>query len=88
MPLAKASENAKTSFLSLLPLCAFTQFTHRASSQSTHHLVAEEHSSTLEHGSQRVFNDISEIIKKISTVILNLNTENGTLTHDNTYSFC
>jgi hypothetical protein len=51
-------------FAGLLPLCAFTQFTHRASSQSTHHLVAEEHSSTLEHGSQRAFSDISEIIKK------------------------
>jgi hypothetical protein len=50
----------------LLPLWAFKQFTQRASSQSTHHLVAGEFSSILVHGSQLVFEDIPKVIN-IST---------------------
>jgi hypothetical protein len=45
----------------LLPLCALTQFMQRASSQSTHHLVAGRFSSLLEHGSQLVFDDILKV---------------------------
>jgi hypothetical protein len=47
----------------LLPLCDFTQLMQRASSQSTHHLVAGQFSSILVHGSQLVFNDIPKGIK-------------------------
>jgi len=45
----------------LLQLCAFTQFIYRASSQSTHHLVAGVFSSFLEHGSQLVFDDMPKV---------------------------
>jgi phage tail protein X len=44
-------------------LYAFTQAIQRASSQSTHHLVAGEFSPILAHGSQLVFNDIPKVRK-------------------------
>jgi hypothetical protein len=55
----KLDELEKSTLLEI----AFTQFMQRASSQSTHHLVAGVFSSILVHGSQLVFNDIPKGVK-------------------------